>query len=32
MPYLDIEEHIVYVDVAEKFIETPQHGTIYVLV
>lgn len=34
MPYLDIEEHIVYVDVdvAGKFIEAPQHGTIYVLV
>ena len=31
VPYPDIEDHVVSVDVAERWIENPQPGTIYVL-
>lgn len=31
VPYPDIEDHIVSVDLAERWIENPQPGTIYVL-
>lgn len=31
MPYPDIEDHVVYVDVSEHYIEEPQPGTIYVV-
>ena len=32
VPYPDIEDHVVSVDVADRWIEDPQPGTIYVLV